>query len=83
MMCVNFGSGNPLSLNTLIQTICDVTGLVIQRNELELQAGDVRATFADNSKAKELLGWKPKWSLKDGIAETVKWFKETELEVEK
>ncbi len=75
----NLGSGNPISINTLIQTISDVTGIDIQRNELEPQAGDVRATFADNIKAKQLLGWTPKWSLKDGIAETVKWFQETEL----
>ncbi len=80
---VNLGSGNPISINTLIQTISEVTGKDIQRNELELQAGDVRATFADNSKAKELLDWEPKWNLKDGIAETVKWFRETELEVDK
>lgn len=76
---VNLGSGNPLSINTLIETISEATGKDISINRLEMQAGDVRATYANNTKAKELLDWSPKWTLKDGIAETVKWFKEADF----
>ncbi len=75
----NLGSGNPVSINTMIQIISDLTGKDISINKLDIQAGDVRATFADNSKAKQLLGWEPKWTLEDGIKETVKWFQETDL----
>ena len=32
--------------------------------------------FLDCTKAKELLGWKPKTNLDEGIIKTLKWFKE-------
>ncbi len=36
--------------------------------------GDVRRTFADITKAKKLLGFKPKTAFEKGLQETVKWF---------
>lgn len=38
------------------------------------RAGDVRRTYADISKAKKLLGYKPKTNFKQGLAETWKYF---------
>jgi len=35
----------------------------------------MKATWADITKAKELLGWQPKTSLEEGIEKTVDWFK--------
>lgn len=78
---LNFGSGSPLSLNTMIKYICHAVGRLVSINRLETQPGDVQATFADNSKAKELLGWEPKWSLEEGIIKTVEWFRETDLTI--
>ena len=42
----------------------------------ELKKGDVRATYADISKARKLLGWKPKTDFKYGLEKQVKWIKE-------
>ena len=28
----------------------------------------------DNSRAEDLLGWKPKYSLKEGLAKTIEWY---------
>ena len=39
---------------------------------------DVRNTWADIDKAKELLGWEPRTNIKDGIKQTVKWYKENQ-----
>jgi nucleoside-diphosphate-sugar epimerase len=30
---------------------------------------------ADTRKLREEIGWKPQWSLQDGIAETINWWK--------
>ena len=38
------------------------------------RAGDVRDSLADVSKAKTLLGYKPSYSLKAGIAEAIDWY---------
>ena len=40
-----------------------------------MQPGDVERTFADISKAKELIGYNPKTSFKKGIENFVKWYK--------
>ena len=39
------------------------------------QSGDVSATFADISEAKEVFGFKPETTIEDGVGEFVRWFK--------
>ena len=36
--------------------------------------GDIQTNFADNSKAKKMLNWKPKIDISEGLENTVKWF---------
>ena len=38
--------------------------------------GDVPLTFADTSRARELLGYRPKVSIRDGVRKFVEWFKD-------
>jgi UDP-glucose 4-epimerase len=38
------------------------------------RAGEVIRNYSDISKAKSILGWEPRRSLEQGLAETVKWF---------
>jgi nucleoside-diphosphate-sugar epimerase len=46
----------------------------IEPNHTESRAGDVRDSFADITRARELLGYEPEWSLQDGLAKTVEHF---------
>jgi nucleoside-diphosphate-sugar epimerase len=62
----NIGNGRPCSVNTLATLIGGPTVFVSPR------PGDVRYTKADNTKARELLGWEPTIRLEDGIAELKK-----------
>ena len=41
-----------------------------------MQPGDVEKTYADISKAKDILGYNPKTEFKDGIRKFVSWYKE-------
>lgn len=41
-----------------------------------MQQGDVNITYADISKAKEMLNYDPKTPFKEGIEKFVKWYKE-------
>ena len=39
-----------------------------------MQPGDVEKTYADISKAKEILGYNPKTNFEDGIKKFVDWY---------
>ncbi len=70
---INLGSNNPISLKDMIGTIGRVLGVEPKIKQLPMQPGDVDRTYADISKARELLGYEPKWKFEDGIREFVKW----------
>ncbi len=65
---INIGSGRNVSLNKLAEII----GGPIEYIPARLEPKD---TLADNSKAKELLGWSPTVSFEDGMAELKKIWK--------
>ncbi|MCK4475087.1 GDP-mannose 4,6-dehydratase, partial [Candidatus Bathyarchaeota archaeon] len=43
-------------------------------DERRLRPKDVKTLITDNSKAKKLLGWKPKTTLQEGIRKTIQWY---------
>ncbi len=71
----NLGNNYSISLKELIQTIEEVTGKKAMIERLPEQSGDVSKTFADISKAKELLMYNPQTKLKEGIKKFYDWFK--------
>ena len=70
---INLGSNNPISLKDMIQTIGDVLGIEPEIEQLPMQPGDVDRTYADISKARELLGYEPHTSFREGIEKFVNW----------
>ena len=72
---LNLGNSSPVTLKEMIQTIEGALGKEPKINQLPMQPGDVERTFADVSKAKELIGYEPKTSFKEGIENFVKWYK--------
>jgi UDP-glucuronate 4-epimerase len=74
---INIGSGKPISMLTLLNELRQYFPEIEIRKE-ESRTGDVVQTWADIHKAKDLLGYRPKVSFEQGLAETVKWAKENE-----
>ena len=37
-------------------------------------SAEIREQYLDCSKAKQLLGWEPRFALKDGLGETISWY---------
>jgi UDP-glucose 4-epimerase len=75
---VNIGSGQEISIRDLIKII---HGMCKSTSELKIGALPDRPTeiwrmSADNKRAKELLGWTPKISFKQGMEKTVAWFRD-------
>ncbi len=73
---INLGNNQPHKLSEVIGLIEKFTGKTAKVENREFHKADLKATWADITKAKELLGWQPKVSLEEGIRRTVDWFKE-------
>ena len=73
---VNLGNSSPVSLKEMINTIAEVLDKEPKIKEMPMQQGDVNITYADISKAKEMLNYDPRTPFKEGIEKFVKWYKE-------
>lgn len=70
---INLGNNRPHSLMEMIGLIEKYTGKKARFELRDFHKADMKATWADISKAKSLLGWEPKVSLEEGIKRTVEW----------
>jgi UDP-glucose 4-epimerase len=64
----NIGFGTPTSINQLAKDVLELTGLNLEILYDTPRLGDIQDTFANISKAEKLLGYKPKFSLKNGLS---------------
>ncbi|MCT4552198.1 MAG: GDP-mannose 4,6-dehydratase [Alphaproteobacteria bacterium] len=69
----NLGGDKTVSLSDLIYEIENAMGKKAIIKRLPEQPGDVPLTHADISKAREILGYEPKVSIKDGLKKFVEW----------
>ncbi|PRY75062.1 UDP-glucuronate 4-epimerase [Yoonia maritima] len=70
---VNVGNGESVQLMDFISAIERASNHTAQKQMLPMQAGDVPATWADNSLLQKLTGYAPQTSVEDGIAQYVSW----------
>ncbi len=70
----NLGESQTISLSHMLKCIEEELGTKATVKRLPMQAGDVEKTFADISKAKEILGYNPKTKFEDGIKKFIKWY---------
>ena len=75
---INIGSGFEISINDLANKIISLIGkkvkIVSDPKRVRPPKSEVERLMADNSKAKELLGWGPKVPLDEGLRKTIDWF---------
>jgi UDP-glucuronate 4-epimerase len=72
---INLGESETTELSRLVSLIEENIGKKARVKRLPMQPGDVPITCADVSKAKKLLGYKPKVKVEAGIPSFVKWYK--------
>ena len=70
----NLGESHVVSLKEMLETIEKVLGKKAVLDKHPMQPGDVEKTYADISKAKEILGYNPKTNFEDGIKKFVDWY---------
>jgi UDP-glucuronate 4-epimerase len=73
---VNLGESRTVELLEMIEILAEELGVNPRTGWLPAQPGDVDRTFADISKARDLLGYDPKWEFRDGIRVFVNWLRE-------
>lgn len=78
----NLGNSHPVKLKDLIQAIENATGRKAVIEQLADQPGDVPLTWADISKARNLLGYEPKTRLEEGLKRFLQWYREQRLNSE-
>ncbi|MEM6408391.1 MAG: NAD-dependent epimerase/dehydratase family protein [Pseudomonadota bacterium] len=73
---VNIGNGAPVKLMEFIEAIEAATGIEAEKNFMDMQPGDVPATWADTTLLKRLTGYAPSMSVQDGMKEFVSWYRD-------
>jgi dTDP-L-rhamnose 4-epimerase len=71
----NIGSGNAYTIKEIAEKFAGILGKEYITPEIsgKYRVGDIRHCFADISKAKAILGYEPKVTLKEGLIELAAW----------
>lgn len=73
---INLGNSYPYRLSETIKLMEKYIGKNAELKYEDFHKADMKSTWADIKKAKDLLGWQPRVSLEEGIKRTVQWTKE-------
>lgn len=76
---INVGTGKEISIKDLAETLIELINpeakLVMDTQRMRPAKSEVDRLLACNKKIRELTGWSPKYSLRDGLVETIEWLK--------
>ncbi|HEX55174.1 MAG: NAD-dependent dehydratase [Candidatus Altiarchaeales archaeon] len=77
---INVGSGVEISIRDLTYKILSLmdkkADIIIDKKRIRPQDSEVERLCADNTKARKILGWKPKINIDDGLMFTIDWISE-------
>lgn len=75
---INLGSNAEISIRDLAEKIAGIMNKTITiesfGERLRPEKSEVERLWADNKKARELIGWSPVYTLDQGLMETIRWF---------
>ncbi|HEY6351913.1 MAG TPA: NAD-dependent epimerase/dehydratase family protein [Candidatus Angelobacter sp.] len=75
-MALNIGSGEPISIQDVALTLSTALRTTIPAELTgKYRAGDIRHCFADISRARKLLGYKPRFNFKEGVRDLAAWLR--------
>jgi UDP-glucose 4-epimerase len=72
---VNIGTGVETDVNVLAHTLLEVSGSQSEVRHGPAKGGEQRRSVIDVRRAREVFGWQPEVSLRDGLARTVEFFR--------
>jgi UDP-glucuronate 4-epimerase len=72
---INLGRGEPVLLSDFVRLIEEATGKRARLTPEPMPDADVPYTFADSSKAREMLGYAPRVGVAEGVANLWSWYR--------
>jgi len=69
----NIGGGSRISVNRVLSILESISGRKAIVRRVESQKGDVRDTYADTSRAREMLGFRPSVPIEEGLRMELEW----------
>ena len=69
----NIGGGTKTTINDVIQILETLTGKDVNMEHTSSEKGDVKHTCADITRAKRILGFRPKIGIKEGLSREIEW----------
>lgn len=74
---VNVGSGQPVTVRAVVEKIGAITGRadLLRPGAVQVKAGEPAFVCADNTKLKIETGWRPRYTLDEGLEDTVRWWR--------
>jgi len=76
---INLGRGEPTLLGDFVHMIEDLAGKKADLATGPMPKADISYTYADVTKARQLLGYNPRVSVKEGVARFWEWYRTTVL----
>jgi UDP-glucuronate 4-epimerase len=70
----NIGNNSPVQLSHMIDVLEQALGRTARKRLLDMQLGDVAATFADVEDLERDVGFKPSTSIEEGVRRFVAWY---------
>ena len=77
---INIGGHDEVSVLELAETVCRLAGSRSSITFVDLPEDDPRVRRPDTSRAEEVLGWRPRVGVEEGLTRTLEWF-EKQLEL--
>ena len=73
----NFSPLRPINVLELVEHIQILTGCKpLKPLILDNAEGEIHSQFLDSSKAKAILNWQPRYTLEEGLLETIEWYRD-------
>jgi nucleoside-diphosphate-sugar epimerase len=72
---INVGTGTSVTVNSLWKNIAELAGVKGEPERANSRRGDIRQSVAEISRAQELLGFEPCYSLEEGLKLTWEWYR--------
>ena len=71
----NMSANNKLSVLEITKLVLKMMNSDLEPEILNQVSGEIKHQYLSSEKISNLLGWKPKYSIEEGLKETIDWYK--------